>query len=189
MPDHGTSLPTLTTERLVLRPFTLADAPDVRRLAGAKDIAATMLYMPHPYEKGLAENWIASLADGWAEGRELHLAITPAATGELVGAVGLSDLNNRHRHAELGYWVGVPYWGRGYCTEAARRLVRFAFDDLGLHRVIAHHFTRNPASGRVLAKVGMTHEGTLRQHTLKWGVFEDREAWGILETDPAAKEA
>ncbi|MFW6133145.1 MAG: GNAT family N-acetyltransferase [Planctomycetota bacterium] len=187
MPESPRELPTLTTERLLLRPFTLADAGDIRRLAGAKEIAATMLYMPHPYEEGLAERWIASLPDGWAAGRELHLAITTGATGELIGAAGLSDLDTPHRRGELGYWVGVPYWGRGYCTEAARRLVRFAFDNLGLHRVVAHHFTRNPASGRVLAKIGMTHEGTLRQHVLKNGVFEDREAWGILATDPAAK--
>ncbi len=183
MVEPHTSLPTLRTERLILRPLTPADADDVGRLAGAKEVAATMLYMPHPYEDGLAERWIASLAAHWVARRELHLAITAAATGELVGAVGLSGLDNPHRRAELGYWIGVPYWGRGYATEAARRLVRFAFEEVGLHRVVAHHFTRNPASGRVLAKVGMTHEGTLRQHVLKHGVFEDREAWGMLATE------
>ncbi|NLF32665.1 MAG: GNAT family N-acetyltransferase [Planctomycetes bacterium] len=188
MPDRPTSLPTLTTPRLTLRPFAPADAADVSRLAGAREVAQTMLYMPHPYDEGMAERWIASLDGDWAAGRELNLAMTLAATGELIGSVGLSGMDNPHQRAELGYWVGVPYWGRGYCTEAARGLIRYAFAELGLHRVFAHHFTRNPASGRVLAKAGMTHEGTLRKHALRWGVFEDREVWGILATDSAAGE-
>jgi [ribosomal protein S5]-alanine N-acetyltransferase len=83
----------------------------------------------------------------------------------------------------LGYWIGKPYWGRGFCTEAARAVLRYAFTELGLNRVHAYHFHHNPASGRVLQKIGMTHEGLLRQHVKKWGQFIDNELYSILRSE------
>jgi len=74
-----------------------------------------------------------------------------------------------HRRAELGYWIGVPYWGKGYATEAARSVVNYGFSTLELHRIFASHVPANPASGRVLTKIGMRHEGRLLGHILKWG--------------------
>ena len=88
-----------------------------------------------------------------------------------------------HRRAELGYWVARPFWNQGYASEGARALVRFGFAELGLHRVSAHHYSRNPASGKVMQKIGMRFEGLLRQHVFKWGVFEDIEMYGILAGD------
>ena len=91
--------------------------------------------------------------------------------------------------AELGYWIGKPYWGQGYCTEAARATLDFGFEQLGLNRIFAHHFARNPASGRVMQKIGMTREGRLRQHVKKWDAFEDLELYGILKDHWAARTA
>ena len=178
-----TTPPTLRTERLVLRPFAPEDAADVQRLAGAREVAATTLHIPHPYGDGVAEAWIATHAERFAEGRVLTLAITLRDGGAVVGAIGLT-FNRAHHNAEMGYWVGVPYWGRGYATEAAAALLRYGFDVLGLHRVHATHLTRNPASGRVMQKIGMRHEGTMREHTLKAGAFEDLEKYGKLASDP-----
>jgi len=87
---NGTALPTLETARLRLRPFSVADAPDVQRLAGAREIAATTLTVPHPYEDGLAEQWIATHGPAFTEGKSLTLAVTELASGALVGAVGLA---------------------------------------------------------------------------------------------------
>jgi RimJ/RimL family protein N-acetyltransferase len=81
--------------------------------------------------------------------------------------------------AELGWWVGKPDWSRGYCTAAGRLLVAHAFSSLGLVRLHACHLTRNPASGRVMQKLGMHHEGTRRAHVRKWGILEDLELWGL----------
>jgi RimJ/RimL family protein N-acetyltransferase len=111
-----------------------------------------------------------------------HFAITLRESGELVGAIGI-DVEERHARAELGYWIGVPYWGRGYATEAATAVVAHAFDDLGLNRVYAYHFTTNPASGRVLQKIGMRHEGTRRAHTRKGDAYLDSDAYAILRED------
>ena len=176
-------IPTLTTTRLVLRPFTLADAPAVQVLAGAPELASTTLAIPHPYEDGMAEEWIRGQQLVFDEGTALTFAVTLAASGELIGAAGLMNISREHERAELGYWIAVPHWGRGFCTEGARAVLRFAFDNLALHRVHARHMARNPASGRVLVKIGMLHEGVERHQVRKWGVFEDLECYGVLEDE------
>jgi RimJ/RimL family protein N-acetyltransferase len=169
-PIHG--------ERLVLRPFRPDDASDLQHLAGAGQIAATTLGIPHPYPEGAAEEWIARQA---ADPAMHHFAITLLDAETLIGAIGL-DVEGTHHRAELGYWVGVPYWGKGYATEAARMVVAYAFDTLHLHRVYAFHFTNNPASGAVLRKVGMTYEGTRRGHTYKADAYLDSEGYAILRS-------
>ena len=109
-------LPTLTTERLRLRPYELADAPRVRELAGRREVADTTLHIPHPYPEGAAEKWIATHRPLFRAGEQLSLAITRADDGELLGAIGVS-LQTDHGRGEIGYWVGVEHWGQGYCTQ------------------------------------------------------------------------
>ena len=175
-------LPRIKTKRLLLRPFALADAKEVQRLAGDRDIASTTAAIPHPYDDGVAEQWIAMHQQRFEEGTWLNLAITHDPDDTLVGALGLR-LEPEHDRAEIGYWIGKPYWGQGYATEAARALVEYGFERLGLHRIYAYHFTRNPASGKVLQKIGMRHEGHRRQHDKKWGRYEDEELYGMLKDD------
>lgn len=159
----------------------MEDAPDVQSLAGAREIAAATLTIPHPYEEGVAEEWIRTHAPAYATGDLAAFAVVELS-GQLVGAMGLA-IKGTHRHAELGYWIGVPYWNRGYATEAGRMILRFGFEELGLNRIFAHHFVRNPASGRVMLKLGMRLEGRLRQHVRKWGEFEDLDEYGILASE------
>jgi RimJ/RimL family protein N-acetyltransferase len=174
--------PTIETERLVLRPFALEDAADVRRLAGDRAIADTTLLIPHPYPEGVAEEWIRGHRDLFRQREAAVFAVTARETGALIGAIGLQT-NPRHGRAELGYWIGRPFWNQGFATEAARAVVRYGFDELHLHRVYAHHMTRNPASGRVLEKVGMRLEGELRDHVAKWGKYETLRCYAILNPD------
>lgn len=170
-------LPTLRTERLTIRPLELADAARVQELAGARAIADTTANIPHPYPDGVAPEWIGGRAAAWDTGKEASWAI--ANSEGLIGGIGLR-LHASDRRAELGYWLGVPYWGMGYATEASRSVLAFAFDTLDLNRVHACHLARNPASGRVLEKIGMRREGVFRQHETKWGVLEDLVMWGVL---------
>ena len=179
--------PSLQTERLLLRPFVLADAADVQRLAGEREIAAFTTNIPHPYEDGVAEQWIGTHQEAFEQGRAAHWAIVLRDRGLLIGAIGLS-IQREHARAEMGYWIGRPYWGRGYCTEAARAVLRYGFTVLGLNRIYAAHMRSNPASGRVMQKIGMRYEGRLRQHVLKWGVFEDLEVYSILKGESEAFE-
>lgn len=179
-----TSQPTLLTERLRLRPFCLADAPAVRLLAGERAIAATTINVPHPYEEGMAEAWIAGHPEAWRQGNGMICAVERKEESRLVGAVGLR-IELDQRRAELGYWIGRPWWNTGYATEAARAVVSYGFRKLGLERVFARHFGSNPASGRVLAKIGMLQEGVLRRHIIKWGHFEDIVMFGMLADELA----
>ena len=174
--------PTLGTARLVLRPFTADDAAAVEPLVRAREVADTTLTIPHPYPAGGAAAWIGGHAAAWEAGARLVYALTARADGAIVGAMGLAIVAE-HRRAELGYWVGVPWWNQGYATEAGHALLAHAFGPLALHRVQAHHFTRNPASGRVMQKLGMRHEGTHRGAVLKWGRFEDLESYAVLAGD------
>lgn len=175
-------LPTITTERLLLRPFTLDDAADVQRLAGDRAVADTTLSIPHPYPDGAAGQWISSHGERFQQREILVLAVTLRDRGELAGCISLR-LHDAHGRAELGYWMGVPYWNRGYSSEAARALVAYGFEQLSLHRIYAHHLTRNPASGRVMQKAGMTYEGTQRQHVRKGEQYEDIAGYGILRSE------
>src|SRR3954453_11979297 len=174
--------PELKTERLLLRPLAIADAPDIQRLAGAKEIADTTLLIPHPYPDGAAETFINAVAQDWAEKKSAVFAMTLADSGQLCGTIGLM-LEPKHSRAEMGYWLGVPFWGRGICTEAARAVLRFGFEDLSMNKILAHHFIRNPASGRVLQKLGMKCEGQLRQHVLKCDHYEDLFCYAILRSE------
>lgn len=180
------SLPTLTTQRLVLRPFTLADAPTVQTLCSVYEIAAKTLSMPHPYPDDMAAAWITTHAPDWENKTWITLALTLKKDStnpqEIMGAVSLK-LCLAHQRAELAYWLGMPYWNVGYMTEAAHALVAYGFDELSLNRIEAGHYRTNPASGRVMQKIGMQYEGTHWQHTLRFGQFEDRVVYGLLASD------
>ena len=131
----------------------------------------------------MAEAWIGTHQEAFEKGTSVTFAITLRENGALIGTISLAGISREHQHAEIGYWIGVPYWNHGYCTEAARAVVQYGFEVLALERIFGHHFTRNPASGRVMEKLGMTHEGCWRKHVKRWDVFEDLEAWGILKSE------
>jgi RimJ/RimL family protein N-acetyltransferase len=172
------SPPTLETERLRIRPYDNDDIPELLPLVGAREVAATTLRIAHPYTEQDARAFF-ELAK---EPDKLWLAITLRSDGRQIGGIGLR-LEPQNQHAELGYWLGVAYWGKGYATEAAREVLRYGFEDLRLHRIFATHFKHNPASGKILKKIGMHYEGCQREHLLKWGEFVDSEMYGILRRE------
>jgi RimJ/RimL family protein N-acetyltransferase len=173
--------PKIETNRLHLRSFSLDDAHDVKQLAGERDIAAFVLPIPHPYELPMAEEWIGQQEERYQRGEEVTYAIT-LTSGPLIGSISLR-VNREHEHAELGYWIGKPYWGHGYATEAAKACIQYGFLVLNLNRIYARHMKRNSGSGRVMEKVGMKYEGCLRQHIKKWGKFEDIVVYSILKNE------
>ena len=174
--------PTLETERLVLRPFVLSDATGVQRLAGSRSIADTTLNIPYPYNDGVAEAWILTHQGIFDDGKGVTFAITRRQDGSLIGAISLMGISKGHQ-AELGYWIGESFWNQGFCTEAGQAVVEYAFTVHDLVRVHSCHIKRNPASGRVMQKIGMKHEGCRRCHVKKWDALEDLELYGILKED------
>jgi ribosomal-protein-alanine N-acetyltransferase len=172
----------LQTERLTLRPYELSDIPALMPLISAREVAATTPRIPHPYAESDAREFIAATQEDLASSNELRLGIVVRESNVLCGGGGLR-IEPDHRRAELGYWIGVPHWGKGYATEAASAMMNYGFESLGLHRIFASHSTNNPASGRVLRKIGMRQEGCQRAHILKWGEFLDLEIYGRLASD------
>ncbi|MGN6369890.1 MAG: GNAT family N-acetyltransferase [Phycisphaerae bacterium] len=187
---------TLYTPRLCLRPLTLADAKRVQHLAGDRRVAAMTARIPHPYPDGAAEKWIERLPAFAEQGVAFHFGVTlagtrtpgrekdPTDTGHLIGLVSVEQQGDpTHARGILGYWIGVPYWNKGFATEAANAVLGYGFTRLGMNRIGAEHFAHNPASGRVMEKLGMTKEGVLRQFHQKWNHYLDVVAYSILHEE------
>lgn len=170
---------TLETERLILRPFVISDAPSMSQLAGHPEIAATTLNMPSPYSEEAARTFIESVQDN---PKNHAFAIVRKQDQQLLGGIGIHP-EERHQHAELGYWIGVPYWNQGYASETAKRIVDYGFEALKLRRIYAGYFAHNIASRRVMEKAGMVYEGMFRQHYERFGHFHDIGYCAILRSE------
>ncbi len=173
---------TLETKRLILRPFAEADAKEVSALCNSYRVYISTLSLPYPYLEEHALSWIR-LHKEWHE-KELRyeFALVVKETQQLIGAIGLSQ-NKQHQNGELGYWLGEAYWNKGYGTEAAQAILSFAFQEKQYHKIFALHFASNPASGRIMEKIGMTKEGYLKEQLFKEGKFEDIVRYGILNQE------
>ncbi len=172
--------PVLTTPRLVLSAMEPTDAAAVASLAGDKRVHDTTLLIPYPYELRHATEWIATHAAQWQRWRTdwtMNWAIR--LDGSLIGAIGLVGAAH-HKRAELGYWIGVPFWGHGYASEAALAVVAFARDVLNAKRLESGVFVGNEASRRVLLKCGMAEECVRRARYLKNGVHVDEHFLAVV---------
>lgn len=176
------SIPTFETERLMLRPFTLEDAPRVQSLAGDPEVAKTTLTIPHPYADGVAEEWISKHASLAERGHYPFAICLKDAEHTLIGCISIGTHPHYHR-AEIGYWIGVDYWSKGYGTEAAKRVIQFGFEELKQNKIWAAAFTFNPGSSKIMEKIGMSYEGTFRDHVIKNGEYQDLAYYGILRSE------
>jgi RimJ/RimL family protein N-acetyltransferase len=177
-------IPILDTEHLRLHPFTLDDAARVRLLASAAEVATMMVNIPHPYPAGLAEAWIGGHAAAASSGELFTWAIVRRSDATLMGCMVLT-IEARHQRREIAYWLGLPFWGQGYATEAGRCIAAYGFASLGLHRLEAKVFPRNVASARVLGKIGLRYEGVLRGYIrrLEGDTFEDVAIYAMLRAE------
>lgn len=141
----------LETDRLILRPPEERDVPTIVALIGDYDVAKNLSSVPHPYSEADARFWLGKQPGNLAAGTDYSFSVVRREDDAHIGTVGL---HRREEGNEFGYWFGKPYWGNGYATEAARRIVEFAFFELQLPRVWAGWYHDNPASGHVLEKVG-----------------------------------
>ncbi len=172
----------LSTERLILRQLEATDAERIEELAGDFEVAKTTLNIPHPYPKGSALVFIHSVIESESKGNLVTFALTKKDTNELIGLMAIS-IHSTFNRGELAYWVGKPYWRQGYGTEAARALLQYGFEVLQLNRIYAQSFTDNPGSWRIMEKIGLKYEGTLRQHASRFGEYYDLAQYGILKEE------
>src|SRR5690625_6681444 len=154
----------------MLRKITQTDADINDELAGDNDVAKTTMNIPHPYPQGGAVDFIERILLAEVDGKSVTYAIVKKRTNQLIGIIGI-NLTPTHKRGKLGYWIGKPYWSEGYGTEATNAIVTLGFETLYLHNIFARAITTNPGSWRIMEKVGMTHEGTLKQHETRWGQF------------------
>ena len=140
----------MRSRRLKFRELNDGDAARIAELAGEWDIARMTARIPYPYSEPLAHQWLRGIEPG-----EFVRAIELG--GELIGAVGYMPASDGS--AEIGYWIGKPWWGQGFATEAAQALVRYCFARGGFGRLTCCHFVDNPASARVISKLGFRRIG------------------------------
>lgn len=146
----------LETERLLLRPQDEADVPAITSGIGDWDVAKNLSRAPHPYEEKHAREFLARMTEERAKGTSYPFGIVRKADAVYIGSIGL---HLKEGVFELGYWLGKPYWGNGYATEAARKVISFAFRELKAEKLLAGWFHDNPASGHVLEKLGFQPSG------------------------------
>jgi RimJ/RimL family protein N-acetyltransferase len=167
--------PVLVTARLRLRVPRREDGPAIAALANDRRIAENTARIPHPYTLADAEGFLRYLEESETETAfAITLADDTLADETLIGICGL--MIKPRKTPEIGYWLGVPYWGHGYATEAARAVIDHAFEDLGLERLEAGARVSNPASRRVLEKCGFQWSGVtlLRIHAIASSAPVDR---------------
>ena len=175
--------PVLDTLRLLLRPVEIFDSLDIQKSAGKREIADTMISLPHPYPIGGAERYIARMQKEREADISVAYIIEKKVENEFCGLIELRDIDHEHLQGELSFWLAREAWGQGYMSEVAQVLVQYGFEMLNLNRLYAYHMLRNPATGRVLEKNGFRQEGLLRQRVQKRGQYEDVALWAILRQD------
>lgn len=170
---------TITTERLILRPFEISEAQRICELCNNYNIYKNTLTLPYPYPIESALSWIPTHEENFRNDKLYDFAVTNKLTGELFGAIGLSN-NQKHKNGEIAYWIGEEYWGNGYATEAVRAVINFAFSEKGYHKVWGRFFATNPSSGKVMEKVGMIKEGVQAEQVIKEDNYQDLIYYGII---------
>jgi len=186
-PHREGSIPVLETKRLALRMPRLEDAKKVAALANDRRIAENTARIPHPYKMSDAESFISGANKGAADA----VFLITLRGGTVIGACGVTALDDQ---AELGYWLGVPYWGQGYATEALHAVIDFAFTDLAHEALNAGARVTNPASRRVLEKCGFQWTGVglyrirainssapIDRFRLERGIWSALKGWGRMK--------
>ena len=180
-------IPVLETKRLAMRAPRLGDAKTVAALANDRRIAENVARIPHPYQKSDAESFIAGANKSNGEA----VFMVTLRDGTLIGACGIM---NQDDTPELGYWLGVPYWGKGYATEALHAVIDYAFTDLAHEALQAGARVTNPASRRVLEKCGFQWTGVglyriraihssapIDRFRLERGIWSAIKGWGRMK--------
>lgn len=177
--------PTLQTTRLLLRPLREDDAPAIQRILAEPHLSRYTLGFPHPYPPGAALAWVRNEIARRAQATSYPWAITLPGD-PLIGFIGLA-LHEGGTDAHLGYWIAYRHWNLGYATEAARAVIAFGLDELGLQRIEARCFAENGASGRVLRKAGMSLESYLTDGVRdRDGIPRDGELYSVARPQRTA---
>lgn len=177
--DIFKNFPALETERLILRKCSTEDIPEFNRLAANPNVTTWIGWEPHKSVEETTE-FVNSLIDGYEKGTCMTWAMCNKETDKFMGLISFVHIKEKNFSSEAGYWIGEEYWNKGYTTEAMEKLIEFAFDTMGLHRVTAAHCVENLPSARVMIKAGMKFEGVGRDEAYLRGKFHDIAHYAII---------
>jgi ribosomal-protein-alanine N-acetyltransferase len=171
------TIPILETARLILRPFVAEDDRAIFALASDPLVAHFVRFEAH---RTIADThaFLELVRQHYEQGEIVALAIALKDEDRLIGSCGFVSHATEERSAEIGYWIGRPYWGKGYATEAGSALMTHGFKQMGLARIVAKCSVENYGSQRVLAKLGMTKHGTDRSERIK-GTYPELGLYAI----------
>ncbi|MCX7842078.1 MAG: GNAT family N-acetyltransferase [Clostridia bacterium] len=174
--------PRLEAGRIILRKLEISDAQDIFEYARHPDVARFVTWDPHTSVAD-AESFISWTLERYEKDEAGEWGIELKETGKIIGTIGFVEYDARNFSGTIGYALSKEYWGKGIMTEAVKRVIKFAFEDMKLNRVEAVHVPENEGSGRVMQKAGMVYEGFLRQRMFAKGRFWDLKQYSIVKDD------
>jgi [ribosomal protein S5]-alanine N-acetyltransferase len=175
-------LPNLETEHFNLRKINEDDIAAIFDYGSNPNVSKQVSWETHETLRDTSV-FVEMILKGYAEGTKALWGLELKSTGKLVGTIDFVTIQERHRKAEIGYVLSEECWGKGYMTEAARRIISFGFEELQLERIQARCFVENEGSARVMEKVGMSFEGTMRNAMFAKGKFHDLKMFAIVSED------
>lgn len=180
--DYFKDLPEVHTKRLRLRKIKIEDAKDLFYYGSDEEVTRNVTWYPYKNVKE-AEEFIRIIWSFYEAGEAAPWAIEHKETGKMIGTVGFGNMEKRHFTGEIAYALSRDFWGEGYTTEAVREVIRIGFEELDLIRIAARCIPENKASARVMQKVGMTYEGTLRKVAFIKEKNRDLKTYSILHEE------
>ena len=176
------NMPRLETERLILRRMAVSDADDMYSYASRADVTEYLLWNPHPTKKYTVD-YLRYIGTRYNAGEFYDWAVVEKESGRMIGTCGFTRFDPPHDSAEIGYVLNPDFHGKGYATEAAQMVVKYGFEELGLHRIEAKFMQGNEASLHVMEKLGMHPEGYRRDGMLVKGTYRTIGICAMLECD------
>jgi RimJ/RimL family protein N-acetyltransferase len=170
----------LIGKRINLRKVTLSDAESIHLNAKDKDICMAVP-LPMPYTLKSAQNYVKICQKKWKDRNETQFGIEDRETGEIIGMIGLMNIDFDLKKAEVGYWIGKKYWGTGLSKEALDLILKYAFSSLKLNRIYAKVFSKNIPSVKLLEKCSFQLEGRLRRDGKFKGKWDDQLIYGLIK--------
>ncbi|MDD5086935.1 MAG: GNAT family protein [Candidatus Nanoarchaeia archaeon] len=168
-------------KRINLRTPEVKDAESIKEYAQDKSISKYTVHIPYPYRIEDALSFIKKNREKLEKKEEYSLGIE--LNKEIVGMVSLFNINYKNKNAELGYWIGKPFRGKGYASEAAKMIIDFGFNKLGFRRIFAKLNHENTDSIKVLERIGFKYEGRLTKHRFQNGRYCDELRYGLLKEE------
>lgn len=171
------------TERLFIREYKKSDTDSFLRVIRQPEIYATTYGIPQNYSRLRAEWWLRTVRANAKENIAYEFGVFLRDTNRYIGNVGLINVSFEHNRADISYYIDKDYMNKGYATEASKAMLEYGFGRYGFHKIQGVCMSCNPASRRVMEKLGMKFEGTLREDLLKDGIYYDIDRLSILKSE------